>query len=171
MIVIARFEEVIIILNDNNEQKAQLEYIFGEKGYIKSYALITINDEDEKPLVRKFDENDGDFLSLNDGTGAGFIFNLSAEQIVDIVSPFKSIRGFIYGENLCPSTPYFYKRNRKGSYDSFPLEPIVSHFDFESLAPKCSDIWEELFINDYFQECLFTYLDQREMDEDEDEEE
>ena len=153
--------------DDNNNQDDKVDYIFGKLGYIHSYALININDEDEQTLVGKFREEGGVFLTLNDGTGVGFLFNLSSEQIINIVLSYPYINAFIYGENSSPSTPCFYTRNDNGCYESVRLETIVSYFDLEVIAPTCCDIWEDLNINDFFQESLFTYLDDCEGSEDE----
>ena len=67
---------------------------------------------------------------------------------------------FIYGENSVTSKPFFYKRNEVGEYESIQLEPIVSYLDFEDIAPALSDDWEDLIINDFFQESLIGLIEQ-----------
>lgn len=127
----------------------------GTSGTIQTYALVSSAEDDIDALSHLVDAEDGHYISLNDGTGAGMIFNLSPEQIIKITKQF-NINAFIYGNDRVPSKPYFYKKTTEGGFQSVPLEVIYHMGDLESIAPDCSDLWEDLYFNDYFRECLWT---------------
>ena len=94
---------------------------------------------------------------MNDGTGIGMIFNLSADQIIKLICSF-DVDTFIYGNDYISSTAYLYKKTTICSFKSTPLKTICSMKDLEEIAPDCSDVWEDLYFNDYFKECLWSHL-------------
>ena len=141
--------------NDNTKK----ESIFGVKpDSFQTYALIHISWDLEEELGKEITKMGlgGGYLTIQDGDngfGNGFIFDLSAEEIISL-APRYGIDRFIYGADTTPSTPYFYQKTKNGLFEAKQLEPIISKWDLEEIAPKCSDVWEDLFLNDYFLESL-----------------
>ena len=131
--------------------------IFGGKsGYIQTYALINVDDDNLSTLEEIVNNLGGEFMSLEDGEGNCLVFNISPEQIIKISQDY-NINLFIYGNDAVPSTPLLYKRNKKGLFQSKPLETINSMGGLEEdIAPQCSNIWEDLYFNDFFKECLWN---------------
>ncbi len=117
--------------------------------------MIHFNEEDADALKKVVDNEGGFFRSLDDGTGTGFIFNLTADQVIKIVSALNT-SSFIYGTDPAPSTPCFYNMDESGSINKTPLDVIYQMDDLETIAPKCCTVWENLSINDYFKESLWT---------------
>ena len=132
--------------------------IFGENSAtIQTYALVSVADKDVDELDHLVNTAKGHYISLNDATGAGMIFNLSPEQIIKILSSFE-VDAFIYGEDYVPSIPYLYKKTAENSFQSTPLETIYLMEDLESIAPSCGEFWKDLHFNDYFRECLWNNI-------------
>ena len=144
---------------EKENENAKNEGIFGvEPDSMKTYALIQVSWEQENSLMQDIKDKGGDYLSLKDGEfgfSNGIIIDLSLEDIINL-APHYGIDRFIFGANSAPSTPYFYKKNEKDSFEDMPLEPIISYEDLEGIAPECSDIWEDLYFNDYFKESLWS---------------
>lgn len=141
--------------NDNTKK----ESIFGvDPDSIQTYAFIHISWDLEEELYKEIRKMSVvcDYLTMQDGDngfGNGFIFNVSAEEIISL-APRYGIDKFIYGADSEPSTPYFYQKVETGLFEATPLDPIVSVFCFEDFAPKCSDVWKDLYLNDFFLESL-----------------
>lgn len=132
--------------------------VFGDTSdYIKTYALIHVEESEFTKLAQLVSEQNGFFIDLNDGTGNGVIFNLSLEKIIKISNDI-SFDCFIYGENQISSSPSFYERYTTGDYQHTTLDPISSMEDLELIAPRCNSVWEDLYFNDYFKECLWSTL-------------
>ena len=129
----------------------------GTSGVIQTYALVSVCDDDTDKLNQYVNDENGNYLSLNDGTGIGMIFNLSADQIIKLICSF-DVDTFIYGNDYISSTAYLYKKTTICSFKSTPLKTICSMKDLEEIAPDCSDVWEDLYFNDYFKECLWSHL-------------
>lgn len=127
----------------------------GTSGVIQTYALVSVCDDDTDKLNHYVNNENGYYISLNDGTGTGMIFNLSADQIIKLVGSF-DVDTFIYGNDYISSTAYLYKKTMECSFKSTPLKTICSMEDLEEIAPDCSDVWEDLYFNNYFKECLWT---------------
>lgn len=132
--------------------------VFGDTSdHIKTYALIHVEESEFTRLAQLVSEQNGFFIDLNDGTGNGVIFNLSLEKIINISNDV-SFDCFIYGDDPIPSSPSFYERSTAGNYMHTNLEPIFSMEDLELIAPRCNSVWEDLYFNDYFKECLWSTL-------------
>lgn len=132
--------------------------VFGDTSdYIKTYALIHVEASEFTRLSQLVNEQNGFFIGLNDGTGNGVIFNLSLEDIIKISNDIGFDR-FIFGSDSIPSSPSFYERSTAGNYLHTNLEPISSMEDLELLAPRCNSVWEDLYFNDYFKECIWSTL-------------
>ena len=129
----------------------------GTSGVIQTYALVSVCDDDTDKLNQYVNDENGNYISLNDGTGIGMIFNLSADQIIKLICSF-DVDTFIYGNDYISSTAYLYKKTTICSFKSTPLKTICSMKDLEEIAPDCSDVWEDLYFNDYFKECLWSHL-------------
>lgn len=129
----------------------------GTSGVIQTYALVSVCDDDTDKLNQYVNDENGNYISLNDGTGIGMIFNLSADQIIKLICSF-DVDTFIYGNDYISSTAYLYKKTTICSFKSTPLKTICSMKDLEEFAPDCSDVWEDLYFNDYFKECLWSHL-------------
>lgn len=129
----------------------------GTSGVIQTYALVSVCDDDTDKLNQYVNDENGNYISLNDGTGIGMIFNLSADQIIKLICSF-DVDTFIYGNDYISSTAYLYKKTTECSFKSTPLKTICSMKDLEEIAPDCSDVWEDLYFNDYFKECLWSHL-------------
>lgn len=129
----------------------------GTSGVIQTYALVSVCDDDTDKLNQYVNDENGNYISLNDGTGIGMIFNLSADQIIKLICSF-DVDTFIYGNDYISSTAYLYKKTTICSFKSTPLKTICSMKDLEKIAPDCSDVWEDLYFNDYFKECLWSHL-------------
>ena len=129
----------------------------GTSGVIQTYALVSVCDDDTDKLNQYVNDEYGNYISLNDGTGIGMIFNLSADQIIKLICSF-DVDTFIYGNDYISSTAYLYKKTTICSFKSTPLKTICSMKDLEEIAPDCSDVWEDLYFNDYFKECLWSHL-------------
>lgn len=129
----------------------------GTSGVIQTYALVSVCDDDTNKLNQYVNDENGNYISLNDGTGIGMIFNLSADQIIKLICSF-DVDTFIYGNDYISSTAYLYKKTTICSFKSTPLKTICSMKDLEEIAPDCSDVWEDLYFNDYFKECLWSHL-------------
>ena len=158
------------MLTDN--ENTNNEGIFGvARGSIQTYALIHISWEKEKALIKEIRDKSGDYLTMQDGEagfGNGFIFNISPEEIISL-APRYDIDEFIFGEENAPSTPYFYQKDENGTYKITSNETISSYRDLEIIAPKCSDIWEDLYFNDFFIESLYSWFGYFEEDGEDDE--
>lgn len=120
--------------------------------------MINLCEDKSSSLEEKVHDEEGEFLSLDDGFGYCMVFNLSPEQIIEICQGL-GINAFIWGKDPAPSIPYFYQKDKKGVFQSIQLEPIIEMSDLESIAPNCSEIWEDLYFNDYFRECLYNDRD------------
>lgn len=129
----------------------------GTSGVIQTYALVSVCDDDTDKLNQYVNDENGNYISLNDGTGIGMIFNLSADQIIKLICSF-DVDTFIYGNDYISSTACLYKKTTECSFKSTPLKTICSMKDLEEIAPDCSDVWEDLYFNDYFKECLWSHL-------------
>ena len=129
----------------------------GTSGVIQTYALVSVCDDDTDKLNQYVNDENGNYISLNDGTGIGMIFNLSADQIIKLICSF-DVDTFSYGNDYISSTAYLYKKTTICSFKSTPLKTICSMKDLEEIAPDCSDVWEDLYFNDYFKECLWSHL-------------
>lgn len=129
----------------------------GTSGVIQTYALVSVCDDDTDKLNQYVNDENGNYISLNDGTGIGMIFNLSADQIIKLICSF-DVDTFIYGNDYISSTAYLYKKTTICSFKSTPLKTICSMKDLEEIAPDCSDVWEDLYFNDYFKECLWSHI-------------
>lgn len=129
----------------------------GTSGVIQTYALVSVCDDDTDKLNQYVNDENGNYISLNDVTGIGMIFNLSADQIIKLICSF-DVDTFIYGNDYISSTAYLYKKTTICSFKSTPLKTICSMKDLEEIAPDCSDVWEDLYFNDYFKECLWSHL-------------
>ena len=129
----------------------------GTSGVIQTYALVSVCDDDTDKLNQYVNDENGNYISLNDRTGIGMIFNLSADQIIKLICSF-DVDTFIYGNDYISSTAYLYKKTTICSFKSTPLKTICSMKDLEEIAPDCSDVWEDLYFNDYFKECLWSHL-------------
>lgn len=129
----------------------------GTSGVIQTYALVSVCDDDTDKLNQYVNDENGNYISLNNGTGIGMIFNLSADQIIKLICSF-DVDTFIYGNDYISSTAYLYKKTTICSFKSTPLKTICSMKDLEEIAPDCSDVWEDLYFNDYFKECLWSHL-------------
>lgn len=129
----------------------------GTSGVIQTYALVSVCDDDTDKLNQYVNDENGNYISLNDGTGIGMIFNLSADQIIKLICSF-DVDTFIYGNDYISSTAYLYKKTTICGFKSTPLKTICSMKDLEEIAPDCSDVWEDLYFNDYFKECLWSHL-------------
>lgn len=146
---------------NDNELTVQIEDLLkigifgGNSGAIQSYALIHFNEEETDTLNKAVTNENGFFMSLDDGTGTGFIFNLTADQVVKIVSKL-NFTSFIFGTDPAPSTPCFYNMDESGSINKSPLDEIYQMDNLETIAPHCNDVWKNLSINDHFRESLWS---------------
>ena len=157
----------------NENENTQKESIFGvQPDSIQTYAFIHVSWELEKKLEQEIAAMGGDYLTLQDGEDGytnGFIYNLSLEEIIRL-APKYELNEFIYGTDPAPSTPYFYQRNENEQYRIQPLEEISSYMDLAVIAPECSDIWKDLYFNDFFIESLDSWFGSFEENDDFDEE-
>ena len=125
----------------------------GDLKCIKTYALVNLCDNDISVFAQSVQNEGGLSLSLNDGDGNIMAFNLSPEQIIKLLEELTA-DSFIYGKNASPSIPYFYQKEKDGLFHSKALESIEEMSDLEVLAPGCSELWEDLYYNDFFRESL-----------------
>ncbi len=157
---------------ENRNENTQYNSIFGvNPGSVQTYALIHISWELEKTLIKEICDKGGDYITMQDGSngfGNGFIFNLSPEDIISLASRY-AIGAFIYGTDPSPSMPHYYQKDEKGLFDIKPLDPVIDFEEFEVIAPECSEVWEDLYFNDFFREALsFRYGSFFEEEEDDD---
>ena len=137
--------------------------VFGmESDCISSYALISsFSGCTEREVVCIVSAAGGFYIDLNDGEDRGVVFNLSAEQMI-MVARSIGCSAFIYGEDESPSKPVYYVRS--GNDDTFTSkelsESIVAFDELEEIAPQCNELWEDLYFNDFFRECLFVRLEE-----------
>ena len=145
------------VLKQRIKNMLRVGIVGGTSGVIQTYALVSVCDDDTDKLNQYVNDENGNYISLNDGTGIGMIFNLSADQIIKLICSF-DVDTFIYGNDYISSTAYLYKKTTICSFKSTPLKTICSMKDLEEIAPDCSDVWEDLYFNDYFKECLWSHL-------------
>ena len=145
----------------NENENTQKESIFGvQPDSIQTYAFIHVSWESEKKLKQEIVAMRGDYLTLQDGEDGytnGFIFNLSLEEIISLAHKYE-LNEFIYGTDPAPSTPYFYQKSENEQYRIQPLEEISTYGMLEDIAPECSDIWKDLYFNDFFIESLDSWF-------------
>ena len=147
--------------------------VFGmESDCISSYALISsFSGCTERDVVCIVRDAGGFYIDLNDGEERGVVFNLSVEQMI-LVARSIGCSAFIYGEDESPSKPVYYVRS--GSSDAFTSkelsESIVAFDELEEIAPQCNELWEDLYFNDFFRECLLFTIGSEDEEDDEEEE-
>lgn len=127
----------------------------GDSNCIKTYALVHLCDNDISVFAQSVKNDCGHSLSLNDGNGNIMVFNLSPEQIIELLEELAA-DSFIYGKDVSPSIPYFYHKEKDGLFHSKALESIDDMLDLEVLAPECSELWEDLYFDDLFRETLYN---------------
>lgn len=140
-------------------QKVLRSGVFGyDSGKVQTYALIRVSAEDWNAFCEDVYNNDGKPVDAYDSTGSVVVLNLSCENIMKIAAKF-SIDDFIFGEDYVPSTPCYYKRN-EGEYISVTLESVTGFDEFEDIAPKLNEEWEDLnFLdNNFFLEALWNAI-------------
>lgn len=134
--------------------------VFGmESDSISSYALISTYICSETEVAKFVSKAGGFYIDLNDGKNRGVAFNLTAEQMV-LVSLSIGCPAFIYGDDESPSKPVYYVRpSNDNAFTSKELsDSIVGVDELEELAPQCNEVWEDLFFNDFFRECLYSAI-------------
>lgn len=129
--------------------------VFGRNsGEVTSYSLLsnyTVADSEVSQIVK---EKGGSYIDLNDGNSFGIVFDVDLEQMKEIA---KSIgcEMFIFGMDYVPSKPELYTMQNNGEYKFSPISETVEVIDdLEEIAPNYSEMWEDLYFNDYFRECL-----------------
>lgn len=111
---------------------------------------------DESEVNRIVGEEGGSYIDLNDGNTFGIVFNVDLEQMREIASGI-GCEMFIFGLDFAPSKPGLYTKQNNGKYEFSPIfETLEVMDDLEEVAPNYSEMWEDLYFNDYFRECLWS---------------
>lgn len=132
--------------------------VFGfQSNSISSYSLINTYLCSEKELDEIVHAAGGFYIDLNDGENHGVAFNLTVDQMI-LVARSIGCSAFIYGKDETPSNPVYYVLS-DDVFSSKELNESISEMDeLEVIAAKCNELWQDLFFNDYFRECLFSTI-------------